>query len=247
MQIYAPKVGCLGARGERHPTSDRRGVPPGGIASWSRTSGILPRRAWRGPTASSYRRGLGATRDFHHGLLAIVAAVLLLGVTAVAQEAQEPQPWLHVQVQGEGADGQNVGINLPLRAVGALLQMAPDTVISEGQLRIGQHGLAVSDIRQMWQELRNAGDTEFVTAQQGDQMVRVARVGERIIVRIEEDDRTVRADLPVAVVDALLSGDGETLNITAALEELSTLRGDIINVTEEKRQIRVWIDDVAEQ
>ena len=125
--------------------------------------------------------------------------------------------------------------------------MAPDTVISEGQLRIGQHGLAVSDIRQMWQELRNAGDTEFVTAQQGDQMVRVARVGERIIVRIEEDDRTVRADLPVAVVDALLSGDGETLNITAALEELSTLRGDIINVTEEKRQIRVWIDDVAEQ
>ncbi len=55
----------LTARGESPPAFDRRCIPPGCVAPRSHTAGIFPRRAL------SDRRitGLGATRDFHHGLL----------------------------------------------------------------------------------------------------------------------------------------------------------------------------------
>ena len=75
----------------------------------------------------------------------------------------------------------------------------------------------------------------------------VARVGDQIEVRVDGSDGTVRLDLPVAVVDALFSSEGDNLNIAAAIGELKNLRGNIITVSEENRQIRVWIDEVAEQ
>ena len=45
------------------------------------------------------------------------------------------------------------------------------------------------------------------------------------------------------MVDALLSGDGDTLNIGAAVEELSMLRGELVRVIESDNNIRIWIDE----
>ena len=45
------------------------------------------------------------------------------------------------------------------------------------------------------------------------------------------------------MVDALLSGDGDLLDIRAALEELSTLDGEVVRVVEPDSNIRIWIDD----
>ena len=73
------------------------------------------------------------------------------------------------------------------------------------------------------------------------------RAGDQIVVRVEGDNENLRVDLPLALVDALLSGDGETLNVAAALDQLSTLRGDIVRVTEDERQIRVWVDQQSVQ
>ena len=55
----------LAARGESPPAFDRRCIPPGYVASRSNTAGMLPRRAL--PTGRI--TALGATADFHHGLL----------------------------------------------------------------------------------------------------------------------------------------------------------------------------------
>jgi len=57
------------------------------------------------------------------------------------------------------------------------------------------------------------------------------------------DDESVRVEIPVPVVDALLSGDGDTLNIGAAIEELSMLRGELVRVIESDNNIRIWIDE----
>ena len=56
----------LAARGESPAAFDLRCIPAGCVASRSNTAGIFPRRAL--PDGRSV--GLGATRDFHHGLLA---------------------------------------------------------------------------------------------------------------------------------------------------------------------------------
>jgi len=179
---------------------------------------------------------------------------LLVGivVTAALTNAQEAQSWLHIQIEGGGDNDENVAVNLPLQAVGAVMAMAPDDIFSsDGRLVVAeQHGLSVSDVRLAWQGIKNAGDAEFVTVSHEKRTVRFARAGDQIEVRVEDvedNNETVRVDLSLALVDALLSGEGETLNIAAALDLLSTLRGDIVRVTEEERQIRVWVDDQSVQ
>ena len=63
----------LPARGESPAAFDRRCIPPwaalGVVHDGSNTPGICPPRALPWATAISVQRGLGATRDFHHGLL----------------------------------------------------------------------------------------------------------------------------------------------------------------------------------
>ena len=175
--------------------------------------------------------------------LAFVACATAMPVLVSGQEVQ---PWIHVEIESQ--EGENANINLPVAALEAVLSMAPETVVTDGQVRVGeQHGVSVSSLHEMWQQLRSAGDTEFITLEEADQTVRMARVGDQIEVRVDGSDGTVRVDLPVAVVDALFSGEGDNLNIGAAIEKLKNLRGDIIHVREENRQIRVWIDEVTQQ
>ena len=64
----------LGARGDSHAAFDLRCIPPGGVAPQSQMPNLLPRRTLPGPGASRTQRGLGATRDCHHGLLSGVAS-----------------------------------------------------------------------------------------------------------------------------------------------------------------------------
>src|SRR6266851_1835914 len=58
-------MSCLSARGESLAAFDERCIPAGGVAPPSNTPGILSRRAL---PAGRFAR-LGATPDFHHGLL----------------------------------------------------------------------------------------------------------------------------------------------------------------------------------
>ena len=57
---------ALAVRGESPAAFDRRCIPPGCVAHRSNTAGILPLPALPGGRIA----GLGATLDFHHGLLA---------------------------------------------------------------------------------------------------------------------------------------------------------------------------------
>ncbi len=182
--------------------------------------------------------------------LALATVGAMVAVPLAAQDtAEETRSWLHVQVESQGDEGERMALNLPLRAIGAVMAMAPEEIItSDGRLTVAEeHGVSVSDIRTMWQEFMVVGDTEFVAIEHDDRTVRIARAGERIEIRVEGEDENVRVDLPIVVVDALLSGEGDTLNIAAAIDQLGGLRGDIILVTEEERQIRVWVDETAEQ
>ncbi len=54
----------------------------------------------------------------------------------------------------------------------------------------------------------------------------------------------VEADVPVVVVDALFSGQGEELDVAAAVREMSRLRGDIVTVHDEHdTTVRIWVDE----
>ena len=74
-KFCAPVTAALAARGESPAAFDRRCIPPRRVARWSNTPGILPPRALPWAAAALVQRGLGATRDFHHGLLTLILSV----------------------------------------------------------------------------------------------------------------------------------------------------------------------------
>jgi hypothetical protein len=53
----------------------------------------------------------------------------------------------------------------------------------------------------------------------------------------------VRVEVPVSLVDAFLSGEGEEGNFEAAIVELQKRRGDIVRVKDDDSNVRVWIDE----
>ena len=190
-------------------------------------------------------------KSFWSTALLVVLATIVASAATIGRPAtqQGSEPWIHVEISGDS--GANVNLNLPLAAVTAMLALAPETIVQDGQLQLGDSEVSVSAIRDMWRELRAAGDVEFVTIQQDDQDVRIARQGDIILVNVTNrdgnGDDAVRVEIPVPVVDALLSGDGDTLNIRAAVDELSTLRGELVRVIESDNDIRVWIDESPTQ
>ena len=186
-------------------------------------------------------------KSFWSTALLLVMTTLVASAATIGRPAtqQEPEPWVHVEVTSDG--GTNMNLDLPLAAVTAMLALAPETIVQNGEFQFGSsYQVPVAAIREMWRELRDVGDVKFVTIQYEGQDVRIARAGEIILVNVSDsdgDDESVRVEIPVPVVDALLSGDGDTLNIGAAIEELSMLRGELVRVIESDNNIRIWIDE----
>lgn len=176
---------------------------------------------------------------------ALIAAVA--SFTALPIFAQTP--WIHVEAHEPGDDQTSVNVNLPLSVVRIAMRAAPDKFIDDGRLHLGDvdRDLDIETLRQLWTELRDSGNAEFVTVEQTDETVRVRRDGNTIHVDVEErsDDspERVHIEIPIAVVDALFSGEGETLNIEDALIELSSQRGELVRVNDGESRVRIWIDE----
>lgn len=176
--------------------------------------------------------------------LAILTVIAVLALTGAAQ-AQEAS-WIHIRV--DETDGAKVNVNLPM----SLVEVALDIVGKEAfsgrhgpQFHIGRHhDMSLEDLRTMWSELRAAGDAEFVDVVDDDEHVRIYRQGERVFIDVDSDgEEKVRVEVPFSVVDVLLEGEGDELNIAGAIRELGAANnGEIIRVNDGDTTVRIWID-----
>lgn len=175
-----------------------------------------------------------------------LAAATLMLAGAPAALAQSASPWLHVRVEEAGKQSK-VHVNLPMAIVNVALDAAPDSVVSKGHIHLKDHGgdLDVADFRRIWAELKKTGDTDLVTVEEDDEKVTVAKKGDKVLVNVDKprSNEQVRVELPVAVVDAFFSAEGDNVNLKAALAELSKLRGDVVKVTDKDSSVRIWIDE----
>ncbi len=175
--------------------------------------------------------------------VALLAAGLL--VAGVAQ-AQEEAPWLHIRVNEGGEDGSKVSVNVPLSLVEVALDIAESEILEESHFDIDHSDITVADMRRMWNELRGAGDAEFVTVEEDDEIITISRRGSKVLVEmqdLDDDSEKGRIEVPVGVVDALFSGEGEELNIRAALDELiRTQEGEIVVIEDDETTVRIWIE-----
>jgi hypothetical protein len=170
---------------------------------------------------------------------------IVVGAPPLHAQGGSPGAWLHVRVE-EPSRSSKVSVNLPLTVVEAVLAAAPDTVVREGRLHLGRehHGLSVAEMRKIWAELKNAGDTELVTVEKKDETVKVARQGDLVQVRVQREGReAVKVDVPLSLVDAALAGEGDAIDVKALVKELGKRRGDVVQVDEKDSKVRIWIDE----
>jgi len=182
--------------------------------------------------------------------LAIGAAMLLAaGATAQAQDAG----WIHVRVTED--EGTSVNVNLPMSLISVAMELAQKHAFDgdmdfgdefDGHVRFG-HGndLEIEDVRRMWAELRDAGDADYVQVQDGDENVNIYRRGDTVFIEVDEDgDDKVRLQVPFSVVDVLLEGEGDEINLVGALNEMAqSNNGQILQVNDGGTTVRIWIDD----
>jgi hypothetical protein len=189
----------------------------------------------------------------------ILAGFGLLALAATTAAAQTGTAWLHVRVE-EAKEPSKVSVNLPMTVVEAILKASPEIIEKHGKVHFGEeHGLKMADIRKAWKALAQVGDAEFVTVESEDQNVRVARKGDLVQVFVDAKPKAakegagkeakagkpeeVRVEVPVSLVDAFLSGEGEEGNFDAAIAELQKRRGDIVRVKDDDSNVRIWIDE----
>lgn len=176
--------------------------------------------------------------------------VLVVGIVLSCTAAVLAQtPWIHVDVDESGEDAAHVQVHLPLSVVRIAMEAAPENILSEGELHLSHvdQDLDIESLRRLWRELRKVGDSELVSVEKPDEIVRVRREGDYVLIDVEErageSPEQVHIEIPVTVVDALFSGEGETLNVADALSELSTERGEIVRVDDGETRVRIWIDE----
>jgi hypothetical protein len=175
-----------------------------------------------------------------------MAAFLLAATTPLRAQT----PWIHVEVNDSGADASHVKVNLPLSLVEVAMDALPEKMLERGHLGHSlplpsDDDIDIVDLRRMWNELRATGDTELVSAQKDDQTVSIRREGNLVLVNVEEHhgNEKVQIRVPVSVVDALLAGEGQQLNLKSAISELKSLRGEIVRVDNGNDKVRIWIDE----
>jgi len=175
----------------------------------------------------------------------LLAALLTLPFGAIPLQAQTP--WIHIEVDENEAGASHVKVNLPLSVVQIALEVAPDKIVNDGRIHIHHidEDLGVEDLRRMWNELRSAPESEWVSVEQRDETVRIRRQDEQVLVEVDhrKDGEKVHVQVPLAVVDALFSGEGQELNLKEAISELKSLRGDIVRVEDGETTVRIWIDE----
>jgi hypothetical protein len=189
-------------------------------------------------------------------ILAGVGAVAFAVLPAATAAAQTGTAWLHVRVE-EAKEASKVAVNLPMTVVEAILKASPEVIERQGKIHIcDEHGLKMADIRKAWKALAEVGDAELVTVESDEENVKVMRKGDLVQVFVDRKAKPgkdgkaaakggeeVRVEVPVSLVDALLSGEGEEANIQAAVAELQKRRGDIVRVHDDDSNVRVWIDE----
>lgn len=172
-------------------------------------------------------------------------AVLLAATAALAVAAASHERYLHVRVSNPGTH-ELVRVNLPLSLAEKVIPAINHGQLQNGKVVIGDFTANNVNVRQILDALKTAPEGEFVTVQDKDENVRVAKERNQLIVRVNDEHgkENVSVTIPWEVAQALTSNtDQNELNIEAGIKALEAA-GDttLVTVMDHDESVRVWID-----
>lgn len=174
-----------------------------------------------------------------------IFGIALLAAGMTVAQAQASDLWLHIKVH-EGKNDSRVTVNLPLSVVQKAGGLIPKDARSSGKIRFDDEEMSIAELREVWRELKSKPDATFITVDERDSKVRVGKRGGYLHIEAT-DGEEVEVKMPVAVVDALLSGTGEEFNIGAAIDALARHgHGELVTVNGDNETVRIWIDGESE-
>jgi len=178
------------------------------------------------------------------GILVLATGAVLAGQAAPATPEER---WLHVRVEDgkAGEEGETVRVNVPLTLAEKVLPAIQVDRFQNGRVRLEHDEMKDVDLKAILQAVRETRDGEFVTVE-GKDNVRVAKEKGHLLVKVREGNGTgakVDIQVPMAVVEALLSGEKNELDVAAAVRALAKHGEEfLVTVTDEETRVRIWID-----
>jgi hypothetical protein len=188
--------------------------------------------------------------------LPLIAAVLALTpIAGVAQnspgKSAEParqDRWLHIRVDNPDSKEETVRVNVPLELAEKVLPTINRDRLQSGRVKVDELDCHGVDLRALLDAVRTSKDGEFVTVQNKDSDVRVAKQNNYFLVHVVDKNHAskksrVEVKIPMKVVDALFSGAKDELDLVAGLRALSA-QGDteLVSVKDDENTVRIWLD-----
>jgi hypothetical protein len=188
-------------------------------------------------------------------VVAFLAAAFLyapLGTKAQTSSSTSNTPahgerWLHVRVISTNSKGETVRVNVPLELAEKVLPAIDHDRLHNGKVRIGCMDCDGVDVRTLFEAVRTTKDGEYVTVQSNDADISVTKKDGQLLVHVHDKNKPkhsqVEVKVPMKVVEALLSGSKDELDIVAGLHALAS-QGDVelVSVKDDDNTIRVWLD-----
>lgn len=178
---------------------------------------------------------------------------ILLGLAmavSVSTAALAADRWVHIKVEDGGVNGEVVRVNVPLSLAEKVLPAINTKELHGGKVKCNDTKIEEVDLRAILDAVRTAPDNEFVTVESKHNHVRVAKSAGHLLVKVQESKEsekvkhgTVDVSIPFSVIDALLSGAKDELDVLAAVRALGTI-GDtvLVTVNDENSKVRIWVD-----
>ncbi len=188
-----------------------------------------------------------------------LSALTILVWLASATAALAAERWVHVKVNETGEDGERVRVNIPLSLAEKVLPTISAHKLHNGKVRVDEHDFNNEvDLRALLEAVQTAQDNEYVTVDSKHENVRVAKSGGFMLVKVRETPHpskkgketgatpkvhTVDVKIPFTVVNALLSGDKDEIDLVAGLRALGQYDNlELVTVNDEDSSVRIWID-----
>ena len=194
------------------------------------------------------------TRTLFPAIAFLAASALLAPLRSTAQTSSTASStsahgdrWLHVRVVSSNAKGETVRVNVPLDLAEKVIPAIDHDRLHNGKVRIGCMDCDGVDVRTLFEAVRSAKDGEYVTVQSDDADIKVSKKDGQMYVHVHDKkhskDSQVEVKVPMKVVEALLSGSKDELDIAAGLHALAS-QGDVelVSVKDDENTIRVWLD-----
>jgi hypothetical protein len=169
------------------------------------------------------------------------------GPSTSSAAAEKGERWLHVRVISTDGKSETVRVNVPLELAEKVLPAVNHDRLHAGKVRIDRSEMNDIDLRALMEAIRTAKEGEYVTVEDSDNDVRVAKQGNQLTIHVLDKSGSkkpqVEVKVPVKVIDALLSSGKEELDLVAALHALGA-EGDteLVSVKDSESTVRVWLD-----